>query len=73
MTVLETSNNNAFKRIVVLHSYTPISSVEIYPAHLPMGWSLGCPVTDNDTMTYLDTKLKNTKKSVLLWIYYDDN
>ncbi|MDR0230852.1 MAG: murein L,D-transpeptidase catalytic domain family protein [Dysgonamonadaceae bacterium] len=67
---LETSNSNAFKRIVVLHSHTPVPSVEIHPAHLPMGWSFGCPVTDNETMTYLDTKLKNTKKSVLLWIYY---
>ena len=70
---LETSNNNAFKRIIVLHSYTPIPTAEIYPAHLPMGWSFGCPVTDDETMTYLDTKLKNTKKSVLLWIYNDNN
>jgi len=67
---LEASNSNAFKRIIVLHSHSPVSSVEIYPAHLPMGWSYGCPVTDDETMTYLDTKLKNTKKSVLLWIYY---
>lgn len=66
---LEASNDNAFKRVVVLHSYTPVSSSEIYPAHLPMGWSLGCPVIDNETMTFLDTKLKNTKKPVLLWIY----
>jgi hypothetical protein len=67
---LETSNNNAFKRIVVLHSFTPVSSFEIYPFHLPMGWSAGCPVTDNDTMTWLDAKLKNTEKPVLLWIFY---
>lgn len=67
---LETSNNNAFKRAVILHSHTPVSTEEIYPYHLPMGWSLGCPVTDDETMTYLDTKLKNTKKPVLLWIYY---
>ena len=66
---LEASNNNAFKRVVVLHSYTPVSSSEIYPAYLPMGWSLGCPVTDNETMTLLDVKLKTTKKPVLLWIY----
>lgn len=66
---LETTNNNAFKRIVVLHSHTPVPSTQIYPVHLPMGWSFGCPVTDNDTMTYLDSKLKNTKKPVLLWIY----
>ncbi len=69
---LEKTNDNAFQRIVVLHSYTPVSSTEIYPIHLPMGFSHGCPVTDDDTMTYLDEKLKNTEKPVLLWIYYDD-
>jgi len=67
---LESTNSNAFKRIVVLHSYSPVSSIEIYPLHLPMGWSLGCPVTDDDTMTYLDEKLKNAKKPVLLWVFY---
>jgi hypothetical protein len=67
---LESTNNNAFKRIIVLHSHTPLSETEIYPSHLPLGWSWGCPVTDDATMTYLDAKLKNTKKSVLLWIYY---
>ena len=67
---LEPTNNNAFKRIIVLHSHTPVPAIEIYPFHLPMGWSFGCPVTDDDTMTYLDTKLKNSKKPVLLWIYY---
>jgi hypothetical protein len=67
---LEQSNDNAFKRTVVLHSYTPVSESEIYPLHLPMGFSQGCPVTDNATMRYLDAKLKTTEKPVLLWIYY---
>ena len=44
--------------------------VQNNPIHLPMGWSFGCPVTDDDTMTYLDAKLKDSKKPVLLWIYY---
>jgi len=66
---LDSTNNNAFKRIVVLHSYTPVPSTEIYPLHLPMGYSHGCPVTDNETMTLLDTKLKRAGKPVLLWIF----
>ena len=66
---LDSTNNNAFKRIVVLHSYTPVPSTEIYPLHLPMGYSHGCPVTDNETMTLLDTKLKRVGKPVLLWIF----
>ncbi|MDR0307662.1 MAG: murein L,D-transpeptidase catalytic domain family protein [Chitinispirillales bacterium] len=67
---LEAGNNNAFKRIVVLHSYSLVPSSEMYPSHMPMGWSEGCPVVDDETMTYLDTKLKDSKKPVLLWIYY---
>jgi hypothetical protein len=67
---LETSNSNAFSRQIVLHSHNPVPANEIYPAHLTMGWSFGCPVTDNATMTYLDEKLKASKKPVLLWIYY---
>ncbi len=67
---LESSNNNAFKRIVVLHAHTPVPENEIYPFHLPLGWSLGCPVVANKTMTSLDALLKEVKKPVLLWIYY---
>jgi hypothetical protein len=67
---LEKTNNNAFKRVVVLHSFTPVPAFELYPLHLPMGASAGCPVTDNETMRYLDAKLKKTQKPVLLWIYY---
>lgn len=67
---LEPSNNNAYKRIIVLHSHTPVAAREIFPLHLPMGWSFGCPVTDDTTMRYLDKKLKASKKPVLLWIYY---
>ncbi len=67
---LESTNNNAFKRIVVLHSYDPVPENQIYPIHLPMGWSLGCPVVSNSLMRKLDAYLKETKKPVLLWIYY---
>jgi hypothetical protein len=67
---LEAGNSNAFERIVVLHSYTPVPSFEIYPVHLPLGWSQGCPVTDDNTMAWLDAKLQNTEKPVLLWIFY---
>jgi len=66
---LETTNSNAFKRIVVLHSYDPVSEKEIYPEHLPMGWSLGCPVVSNNMMTAVDALLSSRKTPVLLWIY----
>jgi hypothetical protein len=67
---LEKTNSRAYQRIIVLHAHTPVPAKEIYPLHLPMGWSWGCPVTDNATMTYLDEKLKTTEKPVLLWIYH---
>ena len=67
---LENTNSNAFKRIIVLHSYDPIPENEIYPQHLPMGWSQGCPVISNGLMTTIDKLLKSKKRSVLIWIYH---
>jgi hypothetical protein len=66
---LEKTNNNAFERIVVLHSYDPVPEEEIYPQDLPMGWSLGCPVISNGLMRKIDTLLKTKKRDVLLWVY----
>jgi hypothetical protein len=66
---LERTNDNAFSRIVVLHSYDYVPEEEIFPEHLPLGWSLGCPVISNKLMTSIDSLLKTRKKSVLLWIY----
>ena len=66
---LEKTNSNAFKRNVVLHSYDYVSKTEIYPSHLTMGWSLGCPVVSNNLMKNIDTLLKKTKKPTLIWIF----
>jgi len=66
---LEKTNNNAFNRIIVLHSYDPVPEEEIYPDHLPLGWSQGCPVISNALMTRIDSLLKKKKRPVLLWIY----
>lgn len=65
---LEESNSNAFKRIVVLHSYSPVPDHEIYPQTL-FGQSAGCPVLADAVMRKIDALLKTKKKSVLLWIY----
>lgn len=66
---LEATNDNALKRLVVLHSYTYVPDREIYPQHLPMGYSLGCPVVSETLMHDLDQRLKEAKLPVLLWIY----
>jgi hypothetical protein len=67
---LEESNNNALKRKVVIHSYGSIPSGEIYPTHLPLGYSQGCTVISNELMRQADELLKEATKPVLLWIYY---
>lgn len=65
---LEKTNSNAYKRIVVLHSYDPVPGFETYP--LPMfGVSSGCPVVANTTMRKIDKLIKTGEKNILLWIY----
>lgn len=68
---LESTNSNAYKRIMVLHSYAYVPEQEIYPEHLPLGYSLGCPVISNSSMTYVDSLLKKTTVPLLVWIYQD--
>lgn len=63
---MEKSNANAVDRVVVLHSWDAVSNKEVYPQVSPLSW--GCPAVSNEFMTKLDTKLKLTKKPVLLWI-----
>jgi hypothetical protein len=66
---LEKTNSNAFQRQIVLHAHTPVPDREIYPTHLPLGWSQGCPVISNEVMRNVDTLLKAAKKPVLMWMY----
>lgn len=66
---LEKTNSNAMSRNIVLHSYGYVPEKEIYPLHLTMGWSQGCPVVANDLMKKIDSSLKASKKPTLLWIF----
>jgi len=63
---LESTNNKAFNRVVVLHSWSIVSDDEVYPEASPYSW--GCPAVSDNEMKYLDSLLK-TKKDVMLWIY----
>ena len=63
---LESTNNNAFNRQIVLHSWEMVKDSETYPSGTPEGW--GCPAISNNSMRILDTKLRNSEKKVLLWI-----
>lgn len=66
---LEKTNNNAYKRIVVLHSFDPIPDYDIHPMHLPLGMSQGCPVISNEIMRQVDALQKKAIKPTLLWAY----
>ncbi|HKG06117.1 MAG TPA: murein L,D-transpeptidase catalytic domain family protein [Pedobacter sp.] len=65
---LENTNDKAFERIVVLHSYTPVPAFETYPAPM-FGVSLGCPVVADVTMRKIDKLIRQGQRNMLLWIY----
>ena len=64
---LETTNKNAYERLIVLHSWESVSNTPVYPEGTPEGW--GCPAVSNDMMKILDKKLKAPSKPVLLWVF----
>ena len=64
---LESTNNNAYKRIIVLHSWNDVPENEIYPDYAPN--SLGCPMVSNSMMKYLDQTLQSSTLPLLLWVY----
>lgn len=64
---LESTNSNAYSRIIVLHSWDMISEKEVYPKGTPEGW--GCTAISNNLMRKLDVLLKNSDKPVLMWVY----
>jgi hypothetical protein len=63
---LDSTNSNAFKRNIVLHSYYEIPDNEIYPAHVCN--SLGCPMVSKKFFKTLSAIIDTSKKPVLLWI-----
>ncbi len=65
---LESTNDKAFERTVVLHSAVSIPDTEPFPNHISR--SLGCPMVSKSFLGVLTGYIKNSKKPVLLWIYY---
>lgn len=63
---IDVTNNNAYKRAIVLHSWDPVTDYEVYPMGTAEGW--GCPAVSNNTMRYLDTLLKSSDRVTLMWI-----
>jgi hypothetical protein len=63
---LDSSNNNAFERTVVLHSHSCIPESEVAD---DICQSNGCPTVSPNFLEQLKTIINHSKKPVLLWIY----
>lgn len=63
---LDSSNNNAFERTVVLHSHSCVPRAE---EANEICQSNGCPTVALDFLQQLKSIINNSKKPVLLWIY----
>jgi len=64
---LDSTNSNASKRSIVLHSWEMMSENEIFPKGSPEGW--GCPTLSNGNMKIVDSMLLQSKRPTLLWIF----
>ena len=63
---LDTSNNNAFERTVVLHSHSCIPQTEVTDE---ICQSNGCPTVSPAMLQLLKPIINNSRKPLLLWIY----
>ena len=64
---LDSTNSNAYKRTIVLHSHAHMPDIEVYPRLSPL--SAGCPMVSADCLVLLTHYIKVSKEPILLWIY----
>lgn len=64
---LEPTNNNAYKRSVVLHAHSCIPDQEVDPSFICN--SEGCPTVSNKFLEKLAGYINKSKKPILLWIF----
>ena len=64
---LDTTNNNAFERNIVLHAYDCVPDAEIYP--VPICNSLGCPMVSYAFLNRLAGHIQKSPKPILLWMF----
>lgn len=63
---LDSSNSNAYKRNIVLHSYYLVPDKEVYPDEICN--SLGCIMISKSFLLYLTHLLDVSEKPVLIWV-----
>ncbi len=64
---LDKTNDNAFKRFIVLHGYDCVPEKETYPQ--PICNSLGCPMVSNKFLEQLSKEIATAGKPVVLWMF----
>lgn len=64
---LDSTNSNAFKRYVVLHSHECVPNREVDPA--PICQSDGCPTVSADFLKTLAEIIDGSPQPVLLWVF----
>ncbi|HEX4956575.1 MAG TPA: murein L,D-transpeptidase catalytic domain family protein [Lacibacter sp.] len=64
---LESTNNKAFERFVVLHGHSCVPDSETKP--FPICQSNGCPTVSPNFLETLATYINKSEKPILLWIY----
>jgi len=64
---LDPTNNNAFKRYVVLHAHECVPDKEVHP--LPLCQSDGCPTVSPAFLQELKVIIEAASQPVILWIY----
>ncbi len=65
---LDSTNDRAFERAIVLHADTHVPETEPFPYHIYQ--SAGCPTVSPLFLAILTKYIKASKKPILLWIYY---
>lgn len=63
---LDSSNNHALKRALVIHSHTCIPETEIYPDQICN--SQGCTTVSPSFLKTLSSFIDRSKKPILLWV-----
>jgi|SRR6185437_3540896 len=64
---LDSTNDQAFNRNIVLHSYGAVPFEETYPT--PICNSLGCPMVSPRFLNNLQPLIDHSRKPVCLWIF----
>lgn len=67
LTGLDTTNNNAFRRYVVLHAHACVPDKEVHP--YPICQSDGCPTVSKTFLKTLAEMIDGSSQPILLWIY----